>query len=105
VTRAWNIRYVILFYFTPQLITHSIDLIDFSAIFKNPELLKELNDKSETIYPITLEYPNESDKKKKEITDKVREFYFNNEKICDKNLKNLSNVSLCLIMIIYVHYG
>lgn len=52
----------------------------------------ELNGKPDEIYPITLEYVNESDQTKKQITDKVREFYFKNEDICDRNMKNLSNV-------------
>lgn len=65
-----------------------------SAIFRDTKLLQELNQKWEELFPITLEYINEPQTKKKVITEKVREFYLNNENLCEKTMRNLSNVSV-----------
>jgi hypothetical protein len=64
----------------------------FTAIFKHENILQELNENVEKLFPITLEYVNESEEEQKEITQKIREFYFKNEKICEATKQNLSNV-------------
>jgi len=72
---------------------NEIDGFNITAIFKSEKLLKELNENWEKVFPLTLEYVHESESRKKEISAKVREFYFDNQPISEANMKNLSNVS------------
>jgi len=61
------------------------------GIVNSQPLLERLNSKWKEVFPITLEYVNESPELQSKISKKVRKFYFDNQPISADNPKNLSN--------------
>lgn len=74
--------------FTPK----SINDFRFAAILNSPELLEDFSKNYERALPIALNYDHHSKALQSDITNRIIEFYFNNEAPSAAKQENITNV-------------